>query len=239
METWCHITVAIAQSTSRSKTMVSKILSSIIAVVATAALDARHLSATLAFTSPLSSNHSPGPRIVASSRATAGIVAPDSELRMSSSFFADATDSKKKVVADVAVVAPSSGGKVQVDASGTAFAPGCAVAVSPRTTAGGRPPIRAHSVPKACYGSLDEATGGFVPRDGSDAARATSCLVLPGGLRGIVEKVYDTNEWDRARPIVVRFGAGRDREGGDPGGFDVPKAFSMHFNADELDVLDC
>ena len=219
--------------------MVSKILSSVIAVVATAALDARHLSATLAFTSPPSSNHSPGPRIVASSRATAGIVAPDSELRMSSSFFADATDSKKKVVADVAVVAPSSGGKVQVDASGTAFAPGCAVAVSPRTTAGGRPPIRAHSVPKACYGSFDEATGGFVPRDGSDAARATSCLVLPGGLRGIVERVYDTNEWDRARPIVVRFGAGRDREGGDPGVFDVPKAFSMHFNADELDVLDC
>ena len=219
--------------------MVSKILSSVIAVVATAALDARHLSATLAFTSPPSSNHSPGPRIVASSRATADIVAPDSELRMSSSFFADATDSKKKVVAGVAVVAPSSGGKVQVDASGTAFAPGCAVAVSPRTTAGGRPPIRAHSVPKACYGSLDEATGEFVPRDGSDAARATSCLVLPGGLRGIVERVYDTNEWDRARPIVVRFGAGRDREGGDPGGFDVPKAFSMHFNADELDVLDC
>jgi hypothetical protein len=161
---------------------------------------------------------------------------------MTSSFFADATESRKKVVdADVAASSSAAafGGKVQVDANGRPFSRGCAVAIFARTTADGRPGIRAHSVPRACYGSFDPSTGGFVPRDGSDASRFTSCLSLPVGLRGAVERVYDANEWDMAWQIVVKFGAGYDGgEGSDAGGFDVPRAFVTHFDADELDVLD-
>jgi hypothetical protein len=57
-------------------------------------------------------------------------------------------------------------------------------------------------------------------------------------LRGKVIRVYDTNEWDRARPIVVGFEAGYDREGGEGnGGYDVPRSFVMHFDASELDVV--
>jgi hypothetical protein len=197
--------------------MVSKIIP-FIAVLSTVVPDARHQLTTLAFTAPPPSSSSPKRP-------------PSTKLSMTSSFFADATESKKTVV----VVADA---KVQVDADGKAFSPGRIVAISGRTTANGKSPIRAHSVPKASYGSFDPSTGEFVPRDESDASRSTSCLLLPGGLRGIVERVYDANEWDRARPIVVKFGEGYDREG-DSGGFNVPKAFIMHFDADELEVLDC
>ncbi|KAL3789819.1 hypothetical protein ACHAW5_011242 [Stephanodiscus triporus] len=206
--------------------MVSKIIP-FIAVLSSAVPGSRHQLATLAFTAPPPSSSLPKRP-------------PSRELYMTSSFFADATESKKAAAAAAAdVVVSEEAKKVQVDAYGRAFSPGCVVAISyARGTK--KSPIRAHSVPRSSYGSFDPSTGEFVPRDESNASRSTSCLVLPEGLRGTVERVYDANEWDRARPIVVRFGEGYDRgEGGTTGGFDVPRAFVMHFDADELEVLDC
>jgi hypothetical protein len=223
------------------KAMVSQILPLVVVAVAMAA------PCSLAFAPPPPSHHrSSAARGIAAAPRTAGgaiVIAPGSALRMLSSFFADATGSKWETVAAAAdaddavaaAVAPASGAKVQVDAGGRAFAPGRIVAVSSRTTS---LPIRAYSAPKACHGSFDTVTGEFVPRDAG--APGPGFLVLPGGLRGVVERVYDTNEWDRARPIVVKFGKGRDGGGdwGVGGGFNVPAAFTMHFDADELDVLD-
>lgn len=138
---------------------------------------------------------------------------------MTSAFFADATEPRKKPEV-----------KVQVDANGKVFSPGAAVAISPNRS------VKNYAVPKGAYGTFDPSSGEFIPQDKTNATRGTSCLVLPGGLRGEVTKIYNTNEWDRAHPIVVKFKAGEDREGG--GGFDVPKTFSMHLDAVELEVLD-
>lgn len=91
-------------------------------------------------------------------------------------------------------------------------------------------------MPKSAYGSFHPETREFVPADAANLTRGTSCLVLSEGLRGEVVKVYNSNEWDRTHPILVKFNEGADREGGD-GGFDVPKAFSMHFDADEIVVV--
>lgn len=48
--------------------------------------------------------------------------------------------------------------------------------------------------------------------------------------------MYDTDEWDRTHPIVVKFMGGNDREG--EGAFDVPKTFLMHFDAHEINVVE-
>jgi len=59
-----------------------------------------------------------------------------------------------------------------------------------------------------------------------------------------VKKIYNTNEWDRTHPILVKFTEGSDREvvadgdGDDGVAFQVPKPFQMHFDADEIEVLD-
>lgn len=115
---------------------------------------------------------------------------------MTSAFFADATESK----------VPEA--KVQVDANGKAFSPGIAVAIAPNRS------VKAYQVPKSSYGSFDPATREFVPQDETNVTRGTSCLVLTEGLRGEVKTIYNTNEWDRTHPILVKFNAGEDREGG-------------------------
>jgi len=61
-----------------------------------------------------------------------------------------------------------------------------------------------------------------------------------------VKHVYNTNEWDRAHPILVKFTEGSDREvnigvvtdDGEDAAFRVPKPFQMHFDASEIEVLD-
>ena len=61
--------------------------------------------------------------------------------------------------------------------------------------------------------------------------------------------VYDAESMDRARPYLVKFAEGLDREeirecdeGGmvesereKSGGFNVPKAFAMHFSEEEIE----
>lgn len=138
---------------------------------------------------------------------------------MMSSFFVDATESTE--VPQV---------KEQVDSNGKVFSPGCTVAIASNRS------VKAYHVPKSSFGTFDPSSLEFIPQDESNVSRGTSCLVLPGGLRGEVEKIYNTNEWDRAHPILVKFTAGEDREGG--GGYNIPKAFTMHFDADEIEVLD-
>lgn len=137
---------------------------------------------------------------------------------MMSSFFVDATEPKE--VPQV---------KEQVDSNGKVFSPGCTVAIASNKS------VKAYHVTKSSFGTFDPSSFEFTPQDESNVSRGTSCLVLPGGLRGEVEKIYNTNEWDRAHPILVKFTAGEDREGG--GGYNIPKAFSMHFDADEIEVL--
>ena len=119
----------------------------------------------------------------------------------------------------------------QIDVNGKVFSPGATVAIAPNTK------VKAHQVPKDAYGSFDPVTRDFVPADESNMLRSTSCLVLSEGIRGEVTKVYDVNEWDRAHPILVQFEEGIDREGGNEG-FDLPKAFMMHFSANEIIVVD-
>ena len=75
---------------------------------------------------------------------------------MMSSFFADATESKKTAVIVVAEAV-----KFQVDANGKAFLPGSIIIISGRTTANGKSPVRAHSVPRAPYESFNLATGQY------------------------------------------------------------------------------
>ena len=118
----------------------------------------------------------------------------------------------------------------QVDANGKVFSQGTVVAVAPNTK------VKAYHVPKDAFGSFD-LQGRFFPADGSKLSHGTSCLVLSEGLRGEVVRVYNVNEWDRTHPILVKFKQGRDREGGE-GGFVVPKPFTMHFDADEIIVVD-
>lgn len=118
----------------------------------------------------------------------------------------------------------------QVDANGKVFSPGAVVSIAPNTK------VKAYQVPKDAFGSFDPQ-GRFVPVDESNLSHGTSCLVLSVGLRGEVVRVYNVNEWDRTHPILVKFKQGRDREEGE-GGFVVPKTFMMHFDADEIVVVD-
>ena len=134
-----------------------------------------------------------------------------------SSMFLDATEPKG--IPEV---------KEQVDANGKVFTAGSKVAIAQS--------LKAHAVPKAAYGSFDPISREFIPQDEANKSRGTSCLILPVGLRGEVNMVYNTNEWDRAHPIVVKFEAGLDREDG-VDGFDVPKKFTMHFDADEIEMI--
>ena len=131
-----------------------------------------------------------------------------------SDFFADATPQK---VVEEKVVHEDSNGKV--------ISTGTFIAIS-------SPNIRAHSVHRSLYGSFDTDTKEFIPQDEETSTRKTSCLILPVGLRGEVLKTFDTNEWDRTHPILVKFTAG----GGGESGYNLAKQFNLHVDADEIKV---
>ena len=132
--------------------------------------------------------------------------------------FADATEPKNSDPID------------QVDANGQIFKEGVTVAIAPNKR------VKAHQVPKDAYGSFNPDTCEFVPADESNMSRSTRCLVLSEGIRGEVIKVYNVNEWDRAHPILVQFREGLDRDKSE-GGYVLPKAFQMHFSANEIVVV--
>mmetsp|Transcript_13490 Transcript_13490/g.24410 ORF Transcript_13490/g.24410 Transcript_13490/m.24410 type:complete len:203 (+) Transcript_13490:164-772(+) len=151
-----------------------------------------------------------------------------------SSFFADATTTPATKII-------TSEEQEQVDRNGRAFAIGDTVAVTSNNKV-----IKAYSLPKSGYGSFHPTTREFLPRDDGTTTRGSNCLVLSEGLRGVVKHVYNTNEWDRAHPILVKFTEGSDREvnigvvtdDGEDAAFRVPKPFQMHFDASEIEVLD-
>ena len=129
-----------------------------------------------------------------------------------SDFFADATPQR-----DVEE-------KVHEDSNGNVISPGTIIAIV-------SPNIRAHSVHASLYGSFDTSTKEFIPQDEETITRKTSCLILPVGLRGEVLKTYNTNEWDRTHPILVKFAAGDDS------GYNLAKPFNLHVDADEVEVV--
>jgi hypothetical protein len=112
---------------------------------------------------------------------------------------------------------------VLVDGNGKEFTKDCTV----QTTKD----MKAFQVPKKGYGSFDGTT--FVPLDAEGAARKDSCLVMPKGLRGIVNRVYNTDEFDTIMPIVVKFVSG-DSMGGE---IEPPVTFLMHLEEGEVEVV--
>jgi hypothetical protein len=136
-------------------------------------------------------------------------------VKSSFDFFADVTPPEETMVAE------------QKDANGNVIAIGQKVAIVSHNN------VRAHHVAKSSYGSFDSTTKQFLPQDESTLTRKTSCLLLPEGLRGEVRNVYDTNEWDRAHPILVEFGSDEDRNDG----FSLPNTFTMHVGAKEITVV--
>jgi hypothetical protein len=130
-------------------------------------------------------------------------------------FFADATPSRETTVAD------------QIDVNGNTISPGQRVAIVSHNN------IRAHHVSKSSYGSFDATTKQFIPQDESTLTRQTSCLLLPEGLQGEIVNVYNTNEWDRAHPILVKFGLDEERNDG----YSLTNPFTMHVDAKEIMVV--
>jgi len=116
--------------------------------------------------------------------------------------------------------------KIHLDINGKEISVGSLIAIASTSN-----PIKAHSVPPIMYGQFDPTSHEFIPQDKSTMTRATSCLVLPVGLRGEVTKIYNTNEWDRTHPILVNFKAGEESS------FNLLKAFSLHVDANEVEVL--
>ena len=95
--------------------------------------------------------------------------------------------------------------------------------------------MKAYQSRKKGYGSYEGTT--FVPLDmekEGGVTRADKCFVIPMGLRGIVSKVYDLDEFDASQPIVAKFIAG-DSMGGK---YEPPITLLMHFHVHELEVVE-
>ena len=138
------------------------------------------------------------------------------------------TTLQSDLFADVTPTQPSNAKtieeKIHLAINGKEISVGSLIAIASTTN-----PIKAHSVPESNYGQFDPTSQEFIPQDKSTMTRTTSCLVLPVGLRGEVTKIYNTNEWDRTHPILINFKSGN--------GFSLPKAFSLHVDANEVEVL--
>jgi hypothetical protein len=85
--------------------------------------------------------------------------------------------------------------------------------------------------PKA-QGSYDEEKQ-FVPLAPEEATTATTNLILPVGLRGIVTKVYDMDVISANYPVQVKFQPGVNVEEG----YEAPVRFLMHFLPEELECV--
>ena len=144
-------------------------------------------------------------------------ISKTSTITLQSDLFADVTPTRpsKKRVEE----------KIHQDINGKEISVGSLIAIASTSN-----PIKAHSVHESNYGQFDISQE-FIPQDKSTMTRATSCLVLPVGLRGEVTKIYNTNEWDRTHPILVNFKTGEES------GYNLPKSFSFHVDANEVEVL--
>ena len=96
--------------------------------------------------------------------------------------------------------------------------------------------LKAYQVPKKGAGSFADDKS-FEPLDyekEGGVTRADKCLIMPKGLRGVVAKVYDTNESDASHPVYVKF-IGKDGLGGE---YTPPITFHMHLKNNEVEVVD-
>uniref|UniRef100_A0A7S2A786 Ferredoxin thioredoxin reductase alpha chain domain-containing protein n=1 Tax=Trieres chinensis TaxID=1514140 RepID=A0A7S2A786_TRICV len=112
----------------------------------------------------------------------------------------------------------------QVDSNGTELAEGQIVRVIVA--------MKAFHVPKKDRGKFDPETKAFVPAE-TDKKRGDNCLEVPVGMRGVVTRVYDTNDISASHPVLVKFAPGE--HSGD--GYDPPATFLMHFRSKEVEVV--
>lgn len=89
--------------------------------------------------------------------------------------------------------------------------------------------MKAYQVPAKGRGSYNEEKE-FVPIE-TDAARSSQNLVLPEGIRGVVSKVYRSEDIAANFPIKVQFTPGENIDEG----YDPPVPFFMHFDPMEIE----
>lgn len=111
-----------------------------------------------------------------------------------------------------------------LDKNDNEFTVGCTVRLATE--------CRAFHAPGKALGYFSPDDKSFVPVDKKEVPRSERCLILPPGLEGSVQRLYDIDDFDANLPVVVRFTEG---EGGD---YELPSSFSMHFDTHELEVVD-
>jgi len=89
--------------------------------------------------------------------------------------------------------------------------------------------LKAYQVPGKGQGSFNENKE-FVPAT-KGGARSSKNLVLPVGLRGVVTKVYYSDDVSANFPIQVKFSPGQNNDEG----YDSPVPFLMHFCSEEVE----
>jgi hypothetical protein len=116
------------------------------------------------------------------------------------------------------------------DSKGKEFKEGCVVLVASGT-------LKAFQVQSKGYGTFDQESKEFRPASALDDGkipRRDKCLVLPVGLRGVIQRVYGV-DLEANQPLLVKFTPG---EYTDEEGFDTPVPFLMHFQTSELEVAE-
>jgi hypothetical protein len=90
---------------------------------------------------------------------------------------------------------------------------------------------KAYQVPAKGHGRYNDDKE-FVPiTDG--APRGERNLLLPVGMRGVVTKVYLSDNLSANFPVQVQFSPGEYCEGG----YDPPVPFQMHFDLTEVEAI--
>lgn len=92
--------------------------------------------------------------------------------------------------------------------------------------------LKAYQVSVKGIGKFNEFKQ-FVPAS-LDGERATNCLILPAGIRGVVTKLYDKESSLSANfPVQVKFVPGEYTDEG----YDPPVPFVMHFGIREIEAI--
>ena len=92
--------------------------------------------------------------------------------------------------------------------------------------------LKAYQVSAKGIGKFNESKE-FVPAS-PDGERATNCLILPAGIRGVVTKLYDKESSLSANfPVQVKFSPGEYTDEG----YDPPVPFFMHFGIREIEAV--
>ncbi len=92
--------------------------------------------------------------------------------------------------------------------------------------------VKAHQVPAKGYGRFNDKKE-FISA-ATDDVRATKCLLVPAGFRGIVTKVYNVKSSLSANfPVQVKFSPGEYTDEG----YSSPVPFLMHFGLREVESV--